>query len=46
MSLADGSLSSQLEASGAGQEDVREIVRLVREHFQGEAGGEQAVSSN
>ena len=44
--LEDGSLASQLEASGAVVEDVREIVRLVKEHFQGEGAGQEAVSSN
>ena len=31
--LKEGTLSSELEAIGAEKEDVEEIERLVREHF-------------
>ena len=43
--VKDGTLSAELEEIGAGKEDIAEIERLVREHFDLVVGKEGAEKS-
>ena len=52
VAVKEGTLCSELEATGAEKEDIEEIERLVREHFdlveneEKEKGAISAVGSN